>query len=107
MFLFFIDENFNIMLIFGINKKNCIKFQRKSFNKILQSFEQKAKKYIMKISLKKMKSLTIFTEQTQCKLVLNILLIEQVINFQYLWVDIRLNQERLKEAKKQVNKAGI
>ncbi|XP_050457558.1 uncharacterized protein LOC126854663 [Cataglyphis hispanica] len=58
------------------------------------------------ISVPKTKSLVIAKEPIRCKLTINDEIIEQVMSFKYLGVEISSNQDRKKEVQGQIDKAA-
>ncbi|XP_050447499.1 uncharacterized protein LOC126849579 [Cataglyphis hispanica] len=74
--------------------------------KLLHQFYLTATLYNMMISVPKTKSLVIAKEPIRCKLAVNDEIIEQVMSFKYLGVEISSNQDRKKEVQGQIDKAA-
>lgn len=73
--------------------------------KILHAFNTTAKKYGEEISAPKTKMLVTSKDPIRCKSVVDNTIIEQVIFFPYLGIDITSNQDGVSEVRIQVNKA--
>ncbi|XP_055390221.1 uncharacterized protein LOC129619146 [Condylostylus longicornis] len=74
--------------------------------RLLHRFYLSAKKYNMVISTEKTKSLVVSKDPIRCKLAINDIIIEQVMSFRYLGVEISSNQNREADNRAQVNKAA-
>jgi len=65
-----------------------------------------AKRFNMRISIAKTKSLVVAKEPIRCKLAIDNEIVEQVMSFRYLGAEITADQNRIHEVKEQVNKAS-
>ncbi|XP_055389323.1 uncharacterized protein LOC129618543 [Condylostylus longicornis] len=74
--------------------------------KLLHQFYITSSKLNMEISVAKTKSLVIAKEPLRCKLAVNDKIIEQVMSFKYLGVEVSACQNRNKENMQQLNKAA-
>lgn len=75
--------------------------------KMLYKFETTAKKFGMKISVKKTESLAISKERRQCKLAVYNQSVNQVMRFRYLGINITSSRNIKEEVKDQTTKASI
>lgn len=74
--------------------------------RLLHQFYLTATRYNMMISMPKTKFLVIAKEPIRCKLAVKDEIIEQVMSFKYLGVEISSSQDRKKEVQDQINKAA-
>jgi len=74
--------------------------------RLLHQFYPTAKRYNMSIATKKAKSLVVAKEPRRCKLAVNDKIVEHVMSFRYLGVEITAHQDRRSELKNQIDKAS-
>ncbi|XP_045465000.1 uncharacterized protein LOC123674152 [Harmonia axyridis] len=74
--------------------------------RLLNAFYVKAKSLNMQISITKTKTLVVSKEPVRCKLSLENKIIEQVMSFDYLGIQITSSQNRTNEVNGQANKAS-
>jgi len=74
--------------------------------RLLHQFYLTVKRYNISIAIKKTKSLVVAKELRRCKLAVNDEIIEQVMSFRYLGVEITAHQHRRSEVKNQIDKAS-
>jgi len=74
--------------------------------RLLYQFYLTAKRYNMWIAINKTKSLVVAKEPRRCKLAVYDEIVEQVMSFRYLGVEITSHQDRRSEVKTQIDKAS-
>jgi len=74
--------------------------------RLLHQFYLTAKRYNMSIAINKTKSLVVAQEPRRCKIAVNDEIVEQVMSFIYLGVEITSQQDRRSEVNNQMDKAS-
>ena len=95
------DENVNIVCY--ADDATLVVDNKDDLQQLLYRFSQSCAKYDIKISPKKMKSLTISKERLRCKLQIYNTTIEQVLSFNYLGIQITSFKDLNTEVRHQAN----